>query len=387
VPDKRSVSNARFALLPASILVAFALASGTASAAQKVAVVPVENNAELTADEIAVLTNAAVAALSDKGAEFEIVLIAMKPGEICNRLCVFNRAKVTGARYLVTGAVVLFGGQYALKFEVQDRITDTIVTSANTPTVATLPELLPLARDAADAIRNDLSPAPAPPPEPSVAPPNLAVPQAQGPAPDSQPPRSKKSKKSQPSGMTGVLSVTSDPPGAEVRLRSPSGGGFGALGRTGFALFAERGSSLLGVTPVRKNLYQGMYELHVALDGYEPESGRVATVYVGETTGVHVDLEASKKLLKGGVALTFGGTVVTVVGAILAGMRQDSVGSLSASQSAGVVVLIAGGAMVIGGVAMWIVHYRRTKAAKPPEGALSLLPIGDGLAAGYVRSF
>ena len=89
----------------------------TASAAQKVAVVPVENNAELTADEIAVLTNAAVAALSDKGAEFEIVLIAMKPGEICNRLCVFNRAKVTGARYLVTGAVVLFGGQYALSEE------------------------------------------------------------------------------------------------------------------------------------------------------------------------------------------------------------------------------------------------------------------------------
>jgi len=382
VPDKPSVSNARFAAPLASTLVALALASGSAAAGQKVAVVPVENNAKLTVDEIAILTNAVVSSLSARGADFEIVLISMKPGETCNRLCVFNRAKVTGARYLVTGAVALFGGKYALKFEVQDRITDTIVASANTPAVATLPDLLPFARDAAETIRSDLTPAPAPP----VAPPILAVPQVQSPAPEPQPPRAEKGKTSPPPGMTGVLSVTSDPPGATVRLRSPYGTGIGTFGRTGVAFSSRRGSSFLGVTPVKRSLYQGMYELRVELEGFEPERGRVATVYVGETSVVHVNLGPSKRLLKGGVALTFSGTVVTVVGAILAGMRNDSGGSLSASQSAGVVILIAGGAMVIGGVTMWIVHYRKTKDAKD-RGTLSLLPTRDGLAAGYVRTF
>jgi hypothetical protein len=386
VTDNRSAPKTGLAPPLASFLVAFLLASGAASAAEKVAVVPVENNAKLTADEVAILTNAAVAALSAKGADFEIVPIAIKAGETCNRLCVFNRAKVTGARYLVTGAVVLFGGKYVLKLEVQDRITDTIIASANTTAVATIPEILPLAREAAESIRDDLTPTPAPTP-PAIASPILAVPQAPIPAPDSQPPPSKKSKKIQPSGMTGVLSVTSTPPGAEVRLRSPNGVVFGAIGRTSLGLSGERGGSLLGVTPVKKSLYQGTYELRVELPGYEPERGRVATVFVGEATGVHVDLETSKTLLKGGVALTFGGTIVTVVGAILAGMRGDSGGSLSGSQAAGIVILISGGAMVIGGVAMWIVHYRRTKAVKPLDGAVSLLPIDGGLAAGYSRSF
>jgi hypothetical protein len=387
VPDKRSVSKARLALPPASLLVALALASGAASAAEKIAVVPVENGAKATADEIAILTNTVVAALSAKGTDFEIVPISIKAGESCNRLCVFNRAKVTGARYLVTGAVALFGGQYVLKFEVQDRITGTIVASANTPAVATLPELLPRAKDAAATLRNELTPEPAPPP-PAIAPPIAAAPPVQSSAPSPQPPPAKKSKRIQPTGMTGVLSVTSTPPGAKVRLRSPNGVAFGALGRTGSALSRGWGGSLLGVTPVKKSLYQGTYELRVELDGYETQSGGAATVYVGETTGFHVDLEPSRALLKGGVALTFGGTVVTVVGAILAGMRKEETGgSLSGSQAAGIVLLISGGAMVIGGVAMWVVHYRRTKKEEPPDGAVALLPIDGGLAAGYSRSF
>jgi hypothetical protein len=373
VQKEHPIPGARFAPLAASILAAVALCSQAASAAEKIAVVPVENNAKVTADEIAILTNAVVASLAGGGAKFEIVLIAMKPGEACNRLCVFNRAKVTGARYLVTGAVVLFGGKYTLKFEAQDRITDSIVSSANTPVVDTLLELLPLARDAAESLRNDLAP---PPPPPPAAPPIVAVPQAREAESDSP-----------PSAMTtGVLSVTSNPPGAEVRLRTPSGGGFGALGRPGLAFSAKRGSSLLGVTPIKKNLYQGMYELRLELEGYEPERGRVVTVYVGETTEVQVDLEKSNPLLTGGVALTFGGTIVAVIGAILAGMRNDTGGSLSASQSAGVVVLISGGAMVISGTAMWIVHYHRKKEMKD-RGALSVLPTRDGLAAGYARTF
>ena len=379
MPDKRSTSKARTALAPASILVALALASGAVSAAEKVAVVPIENGAAVTAGEVEILTNSVVAALS---ADFEIVPIALKQGESCNRLCVFNRAKVTGARYLVTGAVVLFGGQYTLKFEVQDRITDTIVASANTPATTALSDLLPLARDAAESIRNDLAPRPVP----LVAPPICAAPEAREPATDSRPPRPHY-ETSPLAGTTGVLAITSDPPGAEVRLRNPSGSGFGALGRPGLALSSERGGSLLGVTPVSKQLYQGMYQLRVSLDGYEAERGRVATVYVGETTAVHVDLEKDKPLLKGGVVLTFGGTIVSVVGAILAGMRNDTGGSISTSQAAGIVILVSGGAMVVSGVAMWIVHYRKTKNAKPPDGALSLLPTRDGFAAGYSRAF
>jgi len=253
--------------------------------------------------------------------------------------------------------------------------------------VSTIPELLPFARDAAEAVRNDLvPPPPAPPPAPPATLPFPAIPQDRGVAEDSRPPRQESSKESPPPGITGVLSVTSNPPGAEVRLRNPSGGGFGALGRPGLAFSSKRGSSLLGVTPIRKNLYQGMYELRVELEGYEPERRRVATVYVGETTDVHVALERSNPLLTGGVALTFGGMIVAVVGAILAGMRDDTGGSLSASQSAGVVILVAGGAMVVSGVAMWIVHYRQKKSAKD-RGALSMLPMRDGAAAGYARTF
>jgi len=375
------VSKAHAALATAAVLFALALASGAASAAEKVAVVPVENNAKLSVDEIAILTNAVVAALSAKGADFEIVLISMKPGETCNRLCVFNRAKVTGARYLVTGAVVLFDERYALKFEVQDRITDTIVASANTPTATTPLEILSLARDAAEAIRNDLAPAPAQPAAPPVALP--AVPPKQEP----EPPRSDDGDTARcAQGFTGELSVTSNPPGAVVRLRSPSGFGLGALGKTGRALSSERGGSTLGATPVRKRLYQGMYDLRVSLEGYETERNLLATVYVGETTSVHVVLEQSKPLLAGGVALTFSGTIVTVIGAILVGMGDDTVGSASASQAAGIVTLISGGAMVVSGVTMWIVHFRKKNGAAR-RGALAVLPTRDGLAMGYTRSF
>ncbi|MCK9460947.1 MAG: PEGA domain-containing protein [Proteobacteria bacterium] len=372
-----SVPRAHVMLAPAAVLLALALASGAAPAAEKVAVVPIENNAKLSVDEVAILTNAVVAALSARGADFEIVLIPVKPGETCNRLCVFNRAKVTGARYLVTGAVVLFDKKYALKFEAQDRITDTLVASANTPTAATLQDILPLARDAAESIRDDLAPAPAQPIAPQDAP--IA------PEPEPPPPAAA-AESSCAQGFTGELSVTSSPPGAVVRLRSPTGFGLGALGKTGRALSSERGGSTLGATPVRKRLYQGMYDLRVSLEGYETERGLLATVYVGETTSLHVVLEQSKPLLAGGVALTFSGTIVTVVGAILAGMGDDAGGSTSAAQAAGIVILISGGAMVVSGVTMWIVHFKRQKAAQR-RGALAVLPTRDGLAMGYARSF
>ena len=97
-------SKAGRALPIAAILAAIALSASAAGAAEKVAVVPIENDAALTAEEIGLLTNAAVSAFTAPGAQFEVVVIEMKPGESCSRLCVFNRVKSTGARYLVTGA-------------------------------------------------------------------------------------------------------------------------------------------------------------------------------------------------------------------------------------------------------------------------------------------
>jgi TolB-like protein len=295
-----------------ALLAAAALAALPAkAAAEKLAIAPLDNRAFVTLDEAGVLTNAIVSAFTTGAKEFEVVTLTTGPAEFCDAGCVGARATESGARYLVTGAIVMFGGQYTLTLEATDRSSGSIVASANTPAAATLVGLLAFVQSAAVTLRTSLSPgaaavpayaAPAPPPAPAISPPAAPAPSP----------------------------VATDANG---------------------------------------------WPIPTAEAGTRPPNAPEAT---------------GKAQLIGGVTLTFGGSLITIVGGVLIGSRDNVGGVFDATEVTvlGAVFAGVGVAMMIGGISMWAIHAKRSKPDKAAKlGAFTLLPTPDLVAVGYARTF
>jgi hypothetical protein len=380
VPNGIETSKALTSLAATIVAAAIALSSATASASDTVAVAPIENRAGLTTDEVGVLTSTVVSALTSAGAGVEVVPLVIDAVGACDASCVEFKAKESDARYVVTGAAVLFGGQYTVTIEATDLASGKIVASANTPAVATLTELLSSLQGTASKLRDDLLPNPTPTPIPYPPAPQAwttASPPAPAPHYNSTP---------KPTGNAGVLVITTDPPGAEVTLKSSGGEPITSAGLIGLALSSGEESSFMGVTPMSKSLQQGKYKLEIERDGYDPVY-KTATVYIGETTRLNVKLEEGKPLLVGGTAMMCGGTVVALSGAILFVARGKKNGELSTSETGSVVLAVVGGAMMIGGVTMWVLHGVRKASKKSQRSGFALLPTPDLVAMGYAQTF
>jgi hypothetical protein len=355
-------STTRALVFIASIALALA-AAGTARA-EKAAVLPLENHAGLTADEIAVLTGAVRAALLKEGSGVEVVPIDSTPIVPCDAACASARAKELGARYLVSGAISLFGGQYTVRLEAFDRASGTLAASAGTPPTAALADELALARTAAAQLIADLAART----KPSVT----AVAQASAPAPAVPAPRPSPApppgpRLPNPGPNASGLVVVTDPPGASVWL-----------GHT--LVFA-------GTTPVAKILPPGGTRVTVSLDGYKAVISMPVALFRGETKTLRLKLDKREPLVEAGATLIVFGSVTSVPGAIMLGIGRER--GVSDITGAGAVMLSAGGAAIVTSTALLIANALKRKRAREKEGAgfYAVVPLDGGAAAAFGRAF
>jgi TolB-like protein len=348
----------------ACALAAHAISLPVTAQTPQAVVAPIENRAGLTADEISVLTNSVRSALAGGAGELEIIPAETVPGATCDAACASARAKEIGARYLITGAVSTFGGQFTVQVEALDRTSGAIAASASTPPTPALVDLMPLVGSAATALRTALTAkiaAKSAPASPHPAPQTGA---GWRPRPASRPADDGATAQF---GNTGLLVVTSEPSGADVYL----------------------GHSMVyaGVTPIQKHLPPGGTRVTLHLDGYFDIDKKPARIFTGEATRLNYVLRQRSPLYTAGAALTGSGLAMALFGSIIAGVKDDDPDVEARLHPSGIVLLSLGAAMTLTGVALLIVDGTKHKKKERKPRGLTMAPTSYGVAMAYRATF
>jgi len=301
--------------------------------------------------------------------ELEIIPAEATSGATCDAACATFRAKDVGARYLITGSVSRFGGQLTLQIEALDRTTGAIAASGSTPPTPALVDLLPLVGAAANDLRNTLVAKLAAKPAPIAAPQPAPAGTGWGSAPAARPaPRPSRNDDSpMPMGNTGLLVVTSEPPGANTYL--------------------GHSKVYAGVTPTRKHLPPGGTRVTLHLDGYFEVTKKPARVFTGETTRLHVVLRKKSPFVTAGASMAGFGIASTLTGVILIGVGTNNPDKKAALNRGGITMLVAGGALAATGAIFLIVQAAKRPKKKPAHPSFTMAPTPGGVAMTYGGTF